>query len=102
MTTKTGTSNMTRSLRMTALMVTAAVALTGSGVATASAASAAEQPKAFASAAHNGTMRDVAQQVLAIGAPGYMARINNGDRVAVTAAGLADKATRRPITGHEQ
>src|SRR3954453_8918722 len=85
MTTKTGTSKMTRSLRMTALVVTATAALAATGVAVASTASAADQSKAFAAGAHNGTMRDVAQQLLAIGAPGYMARIDNGARVAITA-----------------
>jgi D-alanyl-D-alanine carboxypeptidase len=100
-TTKTGTSNITRSLRMTALVAAATAALAGAGVA-ASTASAADESKAFAPTAHNATMRDVAKQVLAVGAPGYTARIDNGDRVAITAAGLADRATRRPLTGHEQ
>lgn len=98
MTTKTGTSKMTRSLRATALMMTAAVALAGTGVASASA----NRSTAFAAASHDGAMQDVARQVLALGAPGYMARINDGNRVAITAAGLADKATRRPVTGYEQ
>ncbi|MDI6105642.1 serine hydrolase domain-containing protein [Actinoplanes sp. NEAU-A12] len=102
MTTKTGTLNMTRSRRMTALVVAAAAVLTGTGVVTASAASAAEQSKAFGSAAHDSAMRDVAKHVLAIGAPGYMARINDGDRVAITAAGVADRATGRRLTGREQ
>ena len=80
---------------MTALVVATAVALTAG----AAPASAAEQSTAYP---HGGTMRDVARQVLAIGAPGYMVRINDGARVATTTAGLADKATRRPLTGREQ
>jgi D-alanyl-D-alanine carboxypeptidase len=88
------TNTKTRSLRMATLVAAAAVALTGAGVAPASAA---EQPTAFTPA-----MRDVAQHVLAIGAPGYMARIDDGARVTTTTAGLADRATRRPLTGREQ
>jgi D-alanyl-D-alanine carboxypeptidase len=93
------TNTKNRSPRIAALVAAAAVALTGAGVGPASAA---EQSTAFTSATHGGTMRDVARQVLAIGAPGYMARINDGDRVATTTAGLADRATRRPLTGREQ
>lgn len=76
---------------MAALVV---AALTGAGVAPASAAG--------TPATHSDPMRDVARHVLAIGAPGYMARIDDGRRVATTTVGLADRATRRPLTGREQ
>jgi D-alanyl-D-alanine carboxypeptidase len=100
MTTNTRTPEKTRSLRMTALVATAAAALAGSGAVVA--ATTTEQSKASTSAAYNGTMRDVAQQVMAIGAPGYIARIDDGHRVTTTVAGLADRATRRAYTGREQ
>jgi D-alanyl-D-alanine carboxypeptidase len=78
--------------RVTAIALTAAVALAGPG-----AAAAAASP-----AAHGTTMRDVAEQVLAAGAPGYLARIDDGQHVATTVAGLADTATGRRLTGREQ
>jgi D-alanyl-D-alanine carboxypeptidase len=76
-------------MRMTAIVATTAVVLTGTGT-------------TAAYAAHRDAMRDVAQQVLAIGAPGYMARIDDGHGVEITAAGVADTATRRRLTGREQ
>jgi len=106
--TDTATTNpnkSTRSLRTKALVVTAAAVLAGSGAVAASAAASAEQANAFTPGrpiAHNGPMKDVAQQVLAVGAPGYVARIDDGHRVAITVAGLADTATQRPLTGHDQ
>ena len=94
MTTNTNTATKTtRPLRKTALALTVAAALAGSGAVTTAAA---------ASGPDRGPMRDVARQVLASGAPGYMARIDDGRRVSVTAAGLADRATGRPLTGREQ
>lgn len=94
MTTNTNTATRTtRSLRKTALALTVATALAGSAAVTTA---------AVASGPDRGPMRDVARQVLAVGAPGYMARIDDGRRVTVTAAGLADRATGRPLTGREQ
>jgi D-alanyl-D-alanine carboxypeptidase len=106
-TTATTSNKATRSRRTRSLALTAAAVLAGSGVLTAAAAAAAsaEQPSAFAPGrptASNGAMQDVARQVLAAGAPGYMARIDDGHRVAVTVAGLADTATRRPLSRRDQ
>jgi D-alanyl-D-alanine carboxypeptidase len=83
----------TRSLRTKALALTTTAVLVGSG-AMATTAAASTQPK--------DPMQDVAQQVLAVGAPGYVARIDDGHRVSTTVAGLADTATKRPITGRDQ
>ncbi|MBP2334725.1 D-alanyl-D-alanine carboxypeptidase [Saccharothrix coeruleofusca] len=47
-------------------------------------------------------MRDVASQVLDSGVPGYAARVDDGRRMTVTAAGVADRATGRPMTGRDQ
>ena len=77
-------------MRITALVATTAVTLAGTGATSAYAAT------------RRDAMRDVAQQVLAIGAPGYMARIDDGHRVELTAAGVADTATGRRLTGREQ
>jgi D-alanyl-D-alanine carboxypeptidase len=100
MTTNTDTKPTTRSLRTKALVFTAAVALVGTGAATAAVATAA--PPNATPNRHNGVMRDVAQHVLGVGAPGYVARINDGHRVAVTVAGLADTAAGRPLTSRDQ
>ncbi|MFI5842530.1 serine hydrolase domain-containing protein [Catenuloplanes sp. NPDC051500] len=51
---------------------------------------------------HHGAMEETARQVLSIGVPGYVARIDDGRRAEVTAAGVADRATGRPITGGDQ
>ncbi|MEU8663432.1 serine hydrolase domain-containing protein [Actinoplanes philippinensis] len=80
-------------LRGPALVLTAVVALTGSG---AGAAVAAGRP------AGSPVMREAARQVLNAGAPGYMARIDDSRRIAVTAAGVADRRTGRPLTGRDQ
>jgi D-alanyl-D-alanine carboxypeptidase len=107
-TTDTATPNKaTRSLRTKALVLAAAAVLAGSGAVTAAAAAAAAAgaPNASTSAraaVNNGPMKDVAQQVLASGAPGYMARIDDGHRVARTVAGLADTATQRSLTSRDQ
>ena len=42
-------------------------------------------------------MREVARHVLGSGAPGFVARIDDGRRTAVTAAGVADRRTGRPL-----
>ena len=91
-----------RSLRTKALVLTAAAVLAGSGAVAASAAASAGQSNPAGRPTNNGPMRDVARQVLAVGAPGYVARIDDGHRVASTIAGLADTATRRPLTSHDQ
>ncbi|GAA1657468.1 serine hydrolase domain-containing protein [Actinoplanes couchii] len=71
-----------------ALSVTAA--LVGSGVTGATAGT------------KQDAMREVVKYTLDFGAPGFMARIDDGRRVTVTAAGLADRDTGRRINGHEQ
>ncbi|MFY1669547.1 serine hydrolase domain-containing protein [Plantactinospora sp. WMMB334] len=73
------------------LALTVAVTLAGAGTA-----------PAAAGPSHDHTMRHVARQVLAVGVPGYGARIDDGRRVQVTAAGVADRATGRPMTGRDQ
>ena len=95
MTTKTGTTPKT--LRKTALVLAAALALTGSGVATGPANAA--PPK---SGVDKALMREVAQRVMAAGPPGYVARINDGRRVFTMDEGVADKATGRPISVRDQ
>jgi D-alanyl-D-alanine carboxypeptidase len=105
MTTDTTTHQTTRPLRTKALVLTVASLLAGSGAITAAATASADQPNAPISAklaANHGPMQDVARQVLAVGAPGYVARIDDGHRVARTVAGLADTATRRPLTSRDQ
>ncbi|GLY05440.1 serine hydrolase [Actinoplanes sp. NBRC 101535] len=74
-----------------ALAVTAALVGATAGAAGATAATSTTDP-----------MRDAARHVLAAGAPGYMARIDTGRRVTVTAAGVADRATGRTLNGREQ
>ncbi|MFI5934011.1 serine hydrolase domain-containing protein [Actinoplanes sp. NPDC051494] len=80
----------TKTLRGTAVALTVATALVASGA-----------PGAAATT-RNDVMRDVARHVLTVGAPGYAARIDDGHRVAVTAAGVADTATGRPMTGRDR
>jgi len=98
-------------LRAKALRVTAAAVLAGSAVITATATASATarasagQPGALTlgqPATNNPVMQDVAAQVLAAGAPGYLARINDGHRVDRTVAGLADRTTRRPLSSRDQ
>ncbi len=47
-------------------------------------------------------MDEVARYKLADGAPGYTARIDDGRRVEITVAGLAERSTRRAMTGRDQ
>jgi len=70
--------------------MTATAVLTSSGAATAAAA-----PRPAG-------MSEVAQRVLAAGVPGYVVRIDDGRRVRTTVAGVADRATGRPMTGRDQ
>ncbi len=106
MTTNTTTANQTtRSLRTKALALTAAAVLTGSGTIAAASTASGKQSDAFTSgrpATNNSPMQDVAQHVLAAGAPGYVARIDDGRRVESTVAGLADTTTGRPLTSRDQ
>ncbi len=96
MTIDTGTATkFFRPLRRTALVLAAAVALTGSGVAATAA-------QAGRPAPDHVLMQEVAQRVIAVGPPGYIARIDNGRRVFTMAEGVADKATGRPITARDQ
>ncbi len=92
MTTETKTP---RPFRKTALVLSAAVALSGTGVATA--ASASGRP-----AVNDALQREVAGHVLAAGPPGYLARIDTGRRVYTLAQGVADRATNRPISVRDQ
>jgi D-alanyl-D-alanine carboxypeptidase len=96
MTTNT-TKRITRSRRTKALVLATATLLAGSG--TVAAAASAQESNGRP---NNAVMRDVAQQVLRSGAPGYVARIDDGHRVDTTVAGLADMTTKRPLTDHDQ
>lgn len=77
--------------RITALTLTAALTLTGVGVTGAPAAAAADQ-----------TIRSAAQRVVEAGAPGFLARVDDGRRVETAAAGLADRATHRRLGANDQ
>ena len=79
-------------MRRSSAFVLATAVLAGSAaVATASTAS-----------ANTGPMDDVAKQVLKVGAPGYIARIDDGRTVDYTVAGLADRSTGRKLTDQDQ
>jgi D-alanyl-D-alanine carboxypeptidase len=84
-----------RALRGPAIALTTAVALAAS-------AGAAGAAGASTVAPGDTTMRDAARGVLDAGAPGYVARIDNGRRVTVTTAGVADRRTGRPLTVRDQ
>jgi D-alanyl-D-alanine carboxypeptidase len=87
-------------LRRTLLVLATAAALTGTGV-----AAAADQPRpvdATATPVDDALQREVARHVLAVGPPGYLARIDNGRRVYTLARGVADRRTGRPITTRDQ
>ena len=102
MTTNTNTAKKTTHSRRTkALGLTAAAVLVGSS-AVAAAAYAEPSNASHRTGTHNGTMQDVARYVLASGAPGYIARIDDGRHVARTRAGLADTATGRRIADGDQ
>jgi D-alanyl-D-alanine carboxypeptidase len=85
------TTDTMRALRAPALALTAAVVLAGTGSAATAAAT-----------TNDPATRDAARHVLAAGAPGYVARIDDGRRVAVTVAGVADRRTGRPLAGRDQ
>ncbi|WP_229070143.1 serine hydrolase [Actinoplanes sp. DH11] len=95
MTTKADAKDKTRSLGMAAvaLATAAAVAVPGAAYATTT---------PHHATPHDVTMREVARHVMQSGAPGYIARIDNGHRVSTTVAGYADTATGRRYTGREQ
>jgi len=87
-------------IRVTAMLVTAATALAAFG---AGVAEAAPRPDVVAAAKPGDpVLADVARRVMAVGPPGYQARIGNGHRVRRTAAGLADIGTGRRMTGRDQ
>ncbi|HWS31490.1 MAG TPA: serine hydrolase domain-containing protein [Actinoplanes sp.] len=79
-----------KSAAATTLALSVTAALAGSGVTGAVAGS------------RQDAMREVVRHTLDFGAPGFMARIDDGRRVTVTAAGVADRDTGRRLTGHEQ
>ncbi|SDT71478.1 serine hydrolase domain-containing protein [Actinoplanes derwentensis] len=85
----------TRVLQGAALMVSAAVALVGSGAAVAAA-------PGHVDGGRDPVMRDVARQVLSVGVPGYVARIDYGRKVGVTLAGVADRRDGRKLTVRDQ
>jgi D-alanyl-D-alanine carboxypeptidase len=96
-----------RSRRVKVFVLTAAAVMAGTGavVAATTANAASMQPHVPASGTslgHGGVMQDVAQQVLSAGSPGYVARIDDGHRVAFTVSGLADTATGRRLTSQDQ
>jgi D-alanyl-D-alanine carboxypeptidase len=68
-----------------------AATLAGSGAVTAAAAP-----------TQHDNMREVVRYTMDIGAPGFMARLSDGRRTTVTAAGVTDMATGRRMTGREQ
>ncbi|MET8007674.1 serine hydrolase domain-containing protein [Nonomuraea glycinis] len=91
--------------RTVGVAITAAAILASSGIAVAAPAAATPHPApptTAASAPADGSMRDVAQQMLAIGNPGYLARINDGRRVSTTVVGVADMATGRALRADDQ
>ncbi|GAB6899040.1 serine hydrolase domain-containing protein [Kineosporia succinea] len=84
--------------RRTQALVIASAVLAGSGVvagAGTASAHAAQSPDDV-------TMREVSKHVLGTGAPGYLARIDNGRRVSTTTAGLADISTGRKLRAGDQ
>ncbi len=84
-----------RTFRRTALVLTAAVALTGTGVAAAAGTRDAHR-------VNDTLQREVAERVIAAGPPGYLARIDDGRRVHTLAEGVADRRTGRPIKAGDQ
>ncbi len=104
-TTRPHTNRPTTNRRTMGAALAAAAMLATSGIAVAASADATPHPALPATAASapaDGSMRDVAQQMLAIGNPGYLARINNGRRVSTTAVGVADIATGRALRADDQ
>jgi D-alanyl-D-alanine carboxypeptidase len=94
-----------RSRRTETLVLAVAAVLAGTGAIAATADAAAGQSGASTSgrsAGHNRVMQDVAQRVLTAGSPGYVARIDDGHRVSFTVSGVADTATKRRLTSHDQ
>ncbi|MDG4791530.1 serine hydrolase [Micromonospora sp. WMMD1102] len=100
-------SRKSRPIRMAAILVTAAAALTATGVGTAAAVLADERPEVTSPArpgnpGRNAVMEDVARSMMAAGPPGFASRIGKDHRVSRTAAGLADIATERPMAPRDQ
>ncbi len=78
------------SRRVTALTLTAALTLAGVGA------------TGVAAQAGGTTIQGAAQRVVAAGAPGYLARVDDGRRVETAAAGVADRATGRRLGADDQ
>ncbi len=100
----TDSNDVTKSRRIlskTVLALTAALALSGAGVAVAS-VERSKPDKPAAPMVNDALQREVAKHVMAAGPPGYIARIDNGKKIYTLAQGVADKATGRPITVHDQ
>ncbi|PRY21323.1 serine hydrolase domain-containing protein [Pseudosporangium ferrugineum] len=90
------------SRRILRVVMSVAALLAGSGVTVASSSAATSHSIPPAAAPAAGSLRDVAQRMLDIGNPGYLARINDGRRVSTTAAGVADRATGRALRADDQ
>ncbi|SDT39641.1 serine hydrolase domain-containing protein [Actinoplanes derwentensis] len=80
----------TKSKRITALTLTAALTLAGVGV------------TGTAAVAGDRAVQEAAQRVVDAGAPGYLARVDNGRRVETAAAGFADLGTHRRLAATDQ
>ena len=91
-----------KALRTSAVALGALAVLACSGVLAAGASASATRSPTIVRHRVNSPMADVAAQVLGSGAPGYVARINDGRRVRTTVAGLADTATGRALQRTDQ
>jgi D-alanyl-D-alanine carboxypeptidase len=95
-----------RTLGSASAVVAAASVLAGGGVAAmagpAAAAGSASASSSTPVPAARAELRFVADRVLASGAPGYVARVDDGRRVTDVATGLADRATRRALRADDQ
>ncbi|GAB3796032.1 serine hydrolase domain-containing protein [Micromonospora zhanjiangensis] len=89
---------------MAAVLLAAAIGLTATGIGTAAAAVTDRHATATAHATpgNTGVMDDVARSMMAVGPPGFVARIGTDHRATRTAAGLADIATGRRASARDQ
>ncbi len=101
-TTRNTTPKQSRLMRATAILATAAAVLAAPGVATAAGADGHPAASAPAQRGGNPVLEDVARRMMAVGPPGYAARISDGPRVTRTAAGLADISTGRRMAARDQ
>ncbi|WP_085066867.1 serine hydrolase domain-containing protein [Catenuloplanes japonicus] len=81
---------LTRTLVASALALVVAAVPGGGGTA------------ATAAPRHHDALEETAREWLSIGVPGFVARVDDGRRTEVTAAGVADRLSGRPMTGREQ